>query len=47
MNKELEADLAQMTMYSKIGKYISNKILKYNKNASNTHRQRTFHPPPF
>lgn len=45
MDKELQEDLSQMTMYSKMGKYISNKILKYNKKSCNTHRQRSTQPP--
>ena len=46
MDKELEADLSQMTMYSKMGRYISNKILKYNKKSSNTYRSKPTQPPP-
>lgn len=37
MDKELHEALAQVTMYSKMGRYISNKILKYNKH-SKSHR---------
>lgn len=37
MDKELHDALAQVTMYSKMGRYISNKILKYNKRTK-THR---------
>ncbi len=37
MDKELHETLAQVTMYSKMGRYISNKILKYNKRVK-THR---------
>ena len=35
-----------MTMYSKMGRYISNKILKYNKKSSNTYRAKPTQPPP-
>lgn len=45
MDKELQSDLSQMTMYSKMGRYISNKILKYNKKPSNTHRNTSQSPP--
>lgn len=37
MDKELHETLANVTMYSKMGRYISNKILKYNK-STKTHR---------
>ena len=37
MDKELHETLAQVTMYSEMGRYISNKILKYNKRVK-THR---------
>jgi hypothetical protein len=37
MDKELHESLAEVTMYSKMGRYISNKILKYNKRTK-THR---------
>lgn len=40
MDKELQETLAQVTMYSKMGRYISNKILKYNKRTKTTHRSR-------
>lgn len=46
MDKELQEDLSQMTMYSKMGRYISNKILKYNKKSSNTYRTKPSQPPP-
>lgn len=44
MEKEIQANLSQMTMYSKMGRYISNKILKYNK-KSTTQRPRPSQPP--
>lgn len=45
MNTELQEDLSQMTMYSKMGRYISNKILKYNKKSSTTYRSKPSQTP--
>ena len=48
MEKELQETLAQVTMYSKMGRYISNKILKYNKSSSPTHHiTKIMAPPPY
>lgn len=44
MDKELQETLAQVTMYSKMGRYISNKILKYNKHTK-TQRSLRSSPP--
>lgn len=44
MDKELQETLAQVAMYSKMGRYISNKILKYNKHAK-TQRSLQSSPP--
>ena len=44
MDKELQSDLSQMTMYSKMGRYISSKILNYDKKPSSAH-QSTSKPP--
>lgn len=46
MDKQLHETLAQVTMYSKMGRYISNKILKYNKHANSHRNFRNFPPPP-
>ena len=48
MEKELQETLGQVTMYSKMGRYISNKILKYNKSSSPTqHIAKVMAPPPY
>lgn len=43
MDKEFNKTLSQVTMFSKMGKYISNKILKYNKSSS---KKNFVSPPP-
>lgn len=48
MEKELQQTLSQVPMYSKMGRYISNKILKYNKSNSPTHHiAKVMAPPPY